>query len=72
MTVAGVWALYAAASAISAQPNLRIASPADLTVVNPGDSIKVIVETSGKVTDMAILGCDAVGVTTMLSVPPYE
>ncbi len=72
MIIAGAWMLFATAGVLPAQPSLRITSPAAGTVVNPGKSIKVVVEASGVFRNVAVVGCDPIGGSDMLAAPPYE
>jgi len=72
VTGANVWTFLVAAGALAAQPSLRITSPAAGTVVNPGGSIKVVVEASGVFKNVAVVGCNQIGGSGTLAAPPYE
>jgi hypothetical protein len=52
--------------------SLQIASPADGTTVNPGQSIAVTVNASGTFQQVMILGSHPIGITAPLSTPPYQ
>lgn len=69
-----VWlSSFATAGVLLAQPSLRITSPADGTVVHPGESVKVRVEVSGKFQLVFVIAGDPIGMATPLrSAPPYE
>ena len=64
--------LFAAfCGSVSAQ-TLRITSPRDGTVVHPGDSVKVMVEATGKFQMVMIIGTRPIGGSMPLSAPPYD
>jgi hypothetical protein len=65
--------LYLSASSLLAQ-SLQITSPADGTVVSPGQSLKVTVEASpaSAFAGVGLIGKTPIGVTSLVSVPPYE
>jgi len=58
----------------SAQPTLRISSPADGAVVHPGESLRVTVEVSppGAFTDLMLIAGDPIGIFPEKDGPPYE
>jgi hypothetical protein len=65
--------LLLASPALLAQPSPRITSPADGTLVHPGQSIKVTVEVvSGKFEKVGVIGGNAIGGSDVLTAPPYE
>jgi hypothetical protein len=64
--------LFLPAHSLLAQPSLRITSPADGTLVNPGQSLKVTVEASGRFQQVILIGAQPMGGTVPLSAPPYE
>lgn len=56
-----------------AQPTLHITSPADGTVVHPGESLTVIVEVSGgALKGVFVIGTDPIGGAQELKAPPYR
>jgi hypothetical protein len=61
------------APSLLAQPSLRITSPADGTVVHPGESLKVTVEVSppGAFTELLLIAGDPIGMFTEAG-PPHE
>jgi hypothetical protein len=74
VTVAKLWILSCVvAGALLAQPlpSLRITAPAAGTIVNPGQSIKVVVEASGVFKNVGV-GCKPIGGSDMLAAPPYQ
>jgi Bacterial Ig-like domain (group 2) len=75
VAVAGVWALSCLlCGCSSAQPTLRISSPADGTVVHPGDSLKTTVEVSpaGTLPNVMLIGQDPIGLFPAVGNPPYH
>ena len=58
--------------ALLAQPSLRITSPADATVVHPGQSFKVKVEAIGKFTLVGVISGNPIGSPNPVPAPPYE
>ncbi len=65
-------ALLAGAVRLHAQPSLQITSPADGTVVSPGQSVTVTVSASGTFLLVALVGEDPLGFSQGLSAPPYN
>ena len=63
--------LGAAATAVRAQ-TVRITSPADGTLVKPGETLAVTVATSGSFRMMVVIGQDPIGFTGPLMAPPYR
>ncbi len=57
-----------------AQPTLRITSPADGTLVHPGESFKVTVEVTppGAFTDLMLIAADPIGTFPEKGGAPYE
>ncbi len=73
MAATRLWMLSCfAAGALLAQPTLRITSPADKTVVRPGQSFRVKVEATGRFIHVIVIGGDPIGSSVPLSTPPYE
>jgi hypothetical protein len=71
MTIAKLWMLSGAVvGTILGQPTLRITSPADGTVVHPGQSLKVKVEALGTFQQVVITGHGSM--TAPLLAPPYD
>jgi len=65
--------LFYASALGFAEPTLRITSPVDGVVVNPGQTVKVTVEASGgPFQAVFIIGHYSIGATRPLAVPPYE
>jgi hypothetical protein len=73
IAVAGAWALSCLlCGCSSAQPTLRISSPADGTVVHPGESLKVTVEVSPPGALPNVLpGGGGLGLFAPVGGPPY-
>lgn len=72
---AGVWALSCVlCGCSSARPTLRISSPADGTVVHPGDSLKVTVEAppARRLPNVLLIGWDPIGMFPAVGSPPYQ
>ena len=70
-----LWLLYTVfGGVLFAQPTLRITSPPDGTVVNPGGSVKVTVEASpaNALKSVGVMGRDPIGVSQAASEAPYE
>ena len=57
---------------LRAQPTLQITSPADGTLVGPGQSLTVNVAASGAFQQVAIVGGDPIGFNGPLTTPPYQ
>lgn len=59
---------------LAAQPSLRITSPANGTIVHPGQSLTVTVEASpaGAFQQVIVIGWDPIGFAQPLSAPPYR
>lgn len=57
---------------VQAQPSLQITSPASGTVVNPGQSLTIIVAASGTFQEVAIIGPDPIGISQPITSPPYQ
>jgi hypothetical protein len=74
ITFAWAWVSCALCACASAQPTLRISSPADGTVVYPGSSLKVTVEVSppGAFTDLMLIAADPIGMYQEKGGAPYE
>ena len=65
--------LWASTAIAFGQPSLQITSPADGTVVNPGQPLAVTVAASGADFEMVVVvGQDPIGSAQVLSAPPYE
>jgi hypothetical protein len=64
--------LFLATTALPAQPTLRITSPADRTLVNPGQSIKVTVEASGRFFAVSVIGWQPIRSGETRNAPPYD
>jgi len=73
VTLTRLWILSGVvAGALLAQPSLRITSPADGTVVHPGQPLKVRVEASGTFLQVIVIGGGRIGFSKPLLAPPYE
>jgi Bacterial Ig domain len=59
---------------LMAQPTLRITSPTEGAVVNPGQVLTVTVEASPKdaFDDVAVIGWSPIGLQQVLTAPPYR
>lgn len=66
------FAFLVASARLHAQPTLQITSPADGTLVSPGQTITFTVSASGVFTQVALIGEDPIGFSEALSAPPYE
>ena len=65
-------ALLAGAVRLHAQPSLQMTSPADGTVVSPGQSVTVTVSASGTFLQVFLVGGGPLGFSRSLSAPPYD
>jgi hypothetical protein len=66
-------ALLCSASVLfSAEPILRITSPADGTVVQPGEMVTFKVEVSGGVKEVIVIAEDPIENSQLVTGPPYE
>ncbi len=63
--------LCLSAGSVSAQ-SLQITSPADGTMVNPGQSLTVTVSAMGTFQQVILIGGDPIGFSQPLSAPPYQ
>src|SRR3954451_12908971 len=60
-----------ATARLHAEPSLQITSPADGTVVFPGQSVTVTVSASGTFLQVFLLSESPLGLSQVLSAPPY-
>jgi hypothetical protein len=73
VTAAKLWMLSCVVGgALFAQPSLRITSPPDGSVINPGRLLKVTVQASGAFMQVTVISGDPIGFTKPLLGPPYE
>ncbi len=68
------WLYCSLGGLLVGQPSLRITSPRDGAVVNPGQSLTVTVEASPTAAfkEVVIIGGDPIGFSQPLSAPPYR